>query len=497
MMCRRPRSIVTTSRDWVIAAGLGAACLALYIATLCPTVFWYDSAEYTAAAYTLGIPHPPGYPLYTIIGWLITRLPVDPAYAMNLMSAVFGAVAVTLAFIVQRELGARAVAAVVGAGTLGLGRLFWSQCVIAEVYTPAIAMLLIVLLLLLRGARRGRVVAMALAAFLAGLGLGLHLYIATCGLGFVVLVLGVGLEVQRPAALRQLLGRVALGRRVTCVALCLGAALLGAAIFVYIPLRAAMRPEMNFEDPSTWERFAWFVTGGNYKHWWLQSYSLGERMREVLSIFYDQLLVVGALLATVGLVHLWRTRALAALALTLAVAGNVTFFFNYRVHDLAVFFLPSVVVLCLLVGIGTEAIGGGVESLLVGGRRWLARIAIPALCLFPLSLAAANFNAVSLRGYTEAREYGEQLCAQLPRGAVILTFTTPPEWKNDAVFAHYFQKVLRRRRDVTVRGHVTPVVVMDLLRRGVPTYLYHPVPRVTRVFTLAKEGAIYRIQGPR
>ncbi len=77
----------------------------VYLYTLCPTVYWDDAGELIAACYTLGIPHPPGHPLYAIIGWLFTHTPVgSPAYRVNLMSAFFGALTCAVLFQIVREL---------------------------------------------------------------------------------------------------------------------------------------------------------------------------------------------------------------------------------------------------------------------------------------------------------------------------------------------------------------------------------------------------------
>ena len=112
---------LSAAKKWDAAAalGLGAAFFALYLRTLCPTVYWYDSAELVTAAVTLGITHPPGYPVYTWLGHLFTWLPLDAAVAVNAMSAAFGAAAVGLVFLLGRRIGLGRGPSAVGAATLG------------------------------------------------------------------------------------------------------------------------------------------------------------------------------------------------------------------------------------------------------------------------------------------------------------------------------------------------------------------------------------------
>ncbi|MBN1383999.1 MAG: DUF2723 domain-containing protein, partial [Elusimicrobia bacterium] len=78
---------------------------AVYLATLCPTVYVGDSGEFATAAYTLGITHPPGYPLYVILGKIFTIIiPFgNIAYRVNLMSAFFGALTCALVYLIVRN----------------------------------------------------------------------------------------------------------------------------------------------------------------------------------------------------------------------------------------------------------------------------------------------------------------------------------------------------------------------------------------------------------
>lgn len=479
-------------RDWHVAVGLGLAFFLLYLLTLCPTVHWYDSAEFATAAATLGIPHPPGYPLYTLVGRLFVLLPVEPAYAVNLMSAFFGAVTVVLVYATARELGAGHVASATGATLLAVAPLFWSQAVVAEVYTPGLAFLMGALLLALRGLRQNRALLVALAAGVAGLGLGAHLFIATCGLGFVALVAGFGLEIRAPRDLARLFSSGQWRRRALTAGAALGALLVGASIFGWLPLRASMGPDLMVGDPSSWEGFKWVVTGGEYKRWFASTGTISAA--DLGGLLYNQLFFVGVGLAALGLVHLARKRALVAGGLVLMTAGNLWFFHDYKVHDWQVFFLPTVAVLCLLAGLGAHALLGWLARWLKGSgeivSRWLPRVVLVG---FGVAMLALTYASVDMSRHTAAKKYGDQLCRDLPPNARILHFTTPWEWKCNAVFADYYQKVLRRRRDVKVIDKPTARQALRLLRAGVPVYVYQRLPRLDRVIELRRESRLWRL----
>ncbi len=119
-----------------------------YLTTTAPTITWYhygiDTGEWATAAAQWTIPHPSGYPLYLLLGRLFAELPFGSlAHRLNLMSAVFGALTVGMvawtvyAGLRRLEVQAwvRPLGAMIGAGLLAFSPVFWSQAVLAEVYT--------------------------------------------------------------------------------------------------------------------------------------------------------------------------------------------------------------------------------------------------------------------------------------------------------------------------------------------------------------------------
>src|SRR2546425_13208629 len=91
---------------YLMAACVTLAALVLYVLTVAPTTQFWDTSEYIAAAYVLGIPHPPGNPLFTIIAHTWGLLPLAAGYAMriNLLAAATSAVAAGCWFLVGERL---------------------------------------------------------------------------------------------------------------------------------------------------------------------------------------------------------------------------------------------------------------------------------------------------------------------------------------------------------------------------------------------------------
>ncbi|MCH7600428.1 MAG: DUF2723 domain-containing protein [Myxococcales bacterium] len=134
-------------REVLLCGAVFATSLCVYLLTLAPTVALGDSPELAVAAHRLGIAHPTGYPLYTLLGHLwLNLLPVgDVAWRMNLFSALAGAagMAVFASFLLrftQSALGAWA-----GAISFAFTPLFWAQCTLTEVYSLHVFLLAVVM----------------------------------------------------------------------------------------------------------------------------------------------------------------------------------------------------------------------------------------------------------------------------------------------------------------------------------------------------------------
>jgi hypothetical protein len=137
------------------------AVLVIYIATLAPTTAFWDTSEYIAAAKVLGIPHPPGNPLFIILAHSFGLLPLAASYAMriNLFAAVTGAAAAGLWFLVAerwlrgivRPRWPRYAAAFGGVLVGATSWTVWNQSTVNEkVYTVSLLSIAVVMWLVVR-----------------------------------------------------------------------------------------------------------------------------------------------------------------------------------------------------------------------------------------------------------------------------------------------------------------------------------------------------------
>jgi Protein of unknown function (DUF2723) len=487
--CAEGRSVckiagVLRKPDMPWALLVAAVLVTLYGATLCPTVYWYDSAELAACARSLGVPHPPGYPLYMLLAHGFTWLPGEPALGVNLMSLGFGVASALLCFVLGRQLGAGPAGAATAALSFGVSKTVWWNSVVAEVYMPGLTFTLGVLVLLLRAVERRSVRLVWAAALVGGLGVGVHMSIATLGLGYLVLVVTFADEIDAPRALLTCWKQGwparlrALGGSVIATAT-------GLLVFAYVPLRVS-EPGAAID----WARARQTIAGGKFGALFMQDYDMGKQLGQLYHAFADNLSLVGLAFGVLGLVVAWRRSPRVAVALGLGGAGNVWFFFNYYVPDIDVFFLPAMAITAVLLGVGLDAVG---EWLVV--RRFPRGLMIVAMLALPVVQAVRHYEDCDLSNATEARDYAQRLIAEVPEGAQIVVYDPPFEWKLSAVLM-YVQRGLGRRDDIRWVRRPTLEALEARVAQGDVLYVLVPLARIVKRpgLRLVEDGVLWRIR---
>ncbi len=158
---RELNPVASERPPYLWALGTAAIVFAIYLATLAPTTAFWDTSEYLAAAKVLGIPHPPGNPLFVILAHVFGLLPLAASYAVriNLFAAVTSAAAAGLWFLVaERWLRgivphrwARYAAAFAGILVGATSWTVWNQSTVNEkVYTLSLLSIAVVMWLVVR-----------------------------------------------------------------------------------------------------------------------------------------------------------------------------------------------------------------------------------------------------------------------------------------------------------------------------------------------------------
>ena len=138
MYTRRTMGLPPRRSETAFAVLAFAISFLLYLRTLYPGLNGIgDTPKFQFVGKVLGTPHPPGYPVHTLLGWLFAQLPFgNLAWRINLLSAVSASFAVVLVFVLTRRLGASAPAALAAALSFACGPVFWSQATLRPCCWP-------------------------------------------------------------------------------------------------------------------------------------------------------------------------------------------------------------------------------------------------------------------------------------------------------------------------------------------------------------------------
>ncbi|HLF13257.1 MAG TPA: DUF2723 domain-containing protein, partial [Bacteroidota bacterium] len=356
--------------------GLALSVAVLYLLTAARTVVFIDSGELATVAWTLGIAHPTGYPLYTLLAWMAAHFPVDaaPVIKINLLSAALSAAGVVVFSLVAgriigrhptpagksasdgpvspRDRGPALIASLFGASTLAFSKTYWSQSASVEVYPlHAVFLVLLIGIFLASFARpegkqkagpAARPAMAHLFAYLLGLSFSNHLstlYLAPAFLTVYFMRRGGGKE-----------------SRLRLLALA-PAFILGLSAYLYLPVRASAGPLMNWGNPVDADAILRHLSGKQYSVW---IFSSAETAARQLSYFFRTL---GAefsyapiALSLGGMWFLYRRNRDLFVLIALLFAGCLVFAVNYDISDIDSYFLLAHVATALAASAGMYAV---------------------------------------------------------------------------------------------------------------------------------------------
>ncbi len=525
--------------SYLAAAVVTALVFVLYLLTLAPSTAMWDTSEYITAAYTLGLPHPPGNPLFVLVGRVFAILPIARTVAVriNILAAVCSAVSAGMWFLItervlvawfaerwKRILGG-ALAALIG----GTAFTVWNQSVVNEkVYTVSLLGIAVISWLMVRwcdqpdGRKADRT--LVLVAYLLGLGYANHMagMLAAPAVGLAVLIVRWRTVVRWKLLLA-----------------CIGALLFGITPFAIQPIRAAHFPALNEGEPTacrteltasctfsagTYDAFMYNFNRGQYGKpelserqapftaqlgmWWLYFKWQWLRDAHYEHPFWQSLLASAFLVLGVvgGYVHWQRDRRsfwyFGSLMFTMSLV--LIYYLNFKygasqdpdltgvareVRDRDYFYLWSFSAWGVWASLGLMAVWDSVASLIgretvTEGRTTVEQPTRRALAMASPLLALAliplftNWTTASRAGQTDTVDFARDLLNSVEPYGVLVTVGD-----NDTFPLWYAQEVEGIRKDVVVANTSllnTDWYTRQLIRR--PVYEYDA----------AKGPAIYR-----
>jgi hypothetical protein len=401
------------------ALALFILTLLVLLTTVAPSIHTSDSPELASAALTLGIPHAPGYPLYTLIAHIMTYLPFgDTAFRLNLLSVFANALCAPILFrllyrlIEDWHISVGTTLIVIWSSSI------WSNGLVAEVYSVQLLALCMAIsaLLDLFLAPTVQPKQVLLTGIFFGLAVAIHPINVLFAVGFAVAFL---------------MKRVPFK-------LILLSALISAAIVVitllYLPMRYAANPPVNaagYYDAQceyqtvnlqTLNDMAWFLSGRQFESLFFVDGLVPSlsQMSMGLYWFWLNFLGVGVVIGVIGLWSMANRQRNFLLVWLILTLPYTYFFLTYGANDRFAMFSPVYLLWSVPLAFGFHRLNE---------PNWLRWLAIG----FALVLLFINYPLVSLRDNTEYRDRTLLLLDPIPSNAAVFA-----HW-DEAVAIHYFQ----------------------------------------------------------
>jgi hypothetical protein len=384
----------------------------VYAATALPGVSFGDWAEMQQVPARLEVPHTTGFPLYTLLGWLFSLIPVGSvAYRADLLSATAAAGAVAVTVLIAGRLGVRPVVALAAAVALSGTSTLWEEATFAEMNSLHLLLsaLLVHRALVWRDEHRDR--DLRLGALIAGLSIANHLLALS-----VVPVVGLWVLAS---------GGWTIVRRRGLLAQCLGLFAVGLSPYLFIVVRAMFGPPEVYGWLLTWEGFRDFVTGAKFR----TDMRFGT-VDSVVNAIRQVPVILGGIeqasnpafsrVAWLGGGLLFVRDGYAGSLLAVLVAANVYMYVGYR-NDLAHYLLLTWLILAVWLAVLAEAAVAWLERRLPGGTV-AARAVQGGLVAMALIFVASNWPAHDQSRNRSGEAFAAEVFAALPPNAVLVSY---------------------------------------------------------------------------
>lgn len=433
----------------------------IYLLTVAPTVVFFDSGELLTSSFLLSPAHPPGYPLYVMMGKFGTFFPFgNVAYKINIMAAFFSSLAAMMVFLITSQVikdlqvseslrRYQDLVSFTAAITFAFSYNHWNQAIIAEVYplNTFITGLLIYILLSWRDREsevkkiRGwedekRLTShdsrlLYLVCFLFGFGLANH--------HTLLVILPIVFLVVAVTNWRLLFDARTWG-------ISLSFFLLGLSVYIFLPLRAMQNPELNWGDPDTISKFKWvlfregYPKGGLYRPW-----GLFWKQLKTFDIIYE-FSGVGLLIGCLGIMAYLKkrlTEVIVTVTVILVLSIGIVIYGNpieENIFLIESFHTPSYMIFSVWIGAGMFFLLSLIYRFAgtVAESRVVTALLTVSLMILPTSLCAYFYPWNDRHDDFIAYDYAQNELLTMPSNSILFT------WGDSGAFPLWYAQMVER-----------------------------------------------------
>ncbi|MDD2856502.1 MAG: DUF2723 domain-containing protein, partial [Desulfuromonadaceae bacterium] len=469
----------------------------IYMATLAPSVTFFDSGEFITAASSLGSAHSPGYPLFLMYSKLFSWIPLgNIAFRINVATAFSSSLACLMVYLLTTELLKRKngltennfnriavkFAGLAAALSFAVTPRLWLQSNHDKPYPLLAFIAAIIFYILLKwqdeyraGVERPSYI--YVCTFLAGMSMGIHQTIVLLLPAWFVMIIITDWRMIT---------------RVKELVLATAFAMLGFSVHLYLPLRALTNPLLNWGDSKTLEQFLWhFLRKGYPAEPPVRNVSLLWAQIKAFSITHE-FTWLGAAMLAIGLCFLWRNCRVVFTAFVVSVASFLLVIVGYFNTPMEViflteeFFTPLYLLSAVIIGTGLFTIFSYAVSKATMPEHFgfkLYSLLFLLFFSFPSLLCALNYYENDQHDNYIAFDYAANSLRSLPENAIMFT------WGDSGAFPlWYLQGIERLREDIDLPH--TPHLVFEWYLDSMPRLFKNSNLRKYDIASFGPESAL-------
>lgn len=416
----------------------------VYIHNLSKGVYGGDTGDFIAASIVMGVAHPPGYPLFTLLGFLLTRINIfTPAFMVGLVAAFSSSFSVLIFYLISLKLSKSKLISSISSLILAFNLLFWFYGEIAEVFSLNVLFSLVLIFLAILFSEKNKNKLFFLLSFAAGLSLTNHHTVILIFPAIFIITFS---------------GFIKLAKKPKNLLFFLLSFILGFSVYFYVPVASFFNPPVNWILVNDIQSFLRLFLRSDYGTFNAGPFAAGgfaERMAGI-SIYFKylvaQLTIPTISLILIGLIYSLKTNRKISIALITGFLLSGPLFIGYAGFPLLNaffiginerFFLLSSVIALLFVPFGL--LGFAKITNLLFKKNTYEKLFIGIFLIIPISLFYYNFPKTDLSNITIGDDFAYDYLSFLPQNSLFLVGGDTP-----LLNSWYIHYGLNYRKDITI-----------------------------------------------